>query len=88
MSLAGIGVLAGGGFTIVAGSFWQHTVLLDQPLIDPHGRLRTLCHAAPGQWMMEGLGFYSGLALRWFRDGFCAAEKRRASWTAPTSTTY
>lgn len=82
MSLVGIGVFEAGAFTIVGGSFWQHTVLLDQPLIDTRGRLRTLCHAAPGQWMMEGLGFYSGLAMRWFRDGFCEAEKRQAEMDA------
>ena len=74
LSLVGIGVLQPGRFTVVGGSFWQHTVLLEQPLIDHHGRLRTVCHTAPGQWMMEGLGFYSGLTMRWFRDAFCATE--------------
>ena len=26
----------------------------------PGGRLRTLCHAAPDEWMVEGIGFYCG----------------------------
>ena len=77
LGLVGIGVVEPGRFTVVGGSFWQHTVLLDEPLIDPAGRLRTLCHTSPGQWMMEGIGFYSGLTMRWFRDAFCAAEKRQ-----------
>jgi autoinducer-2 kinase len=77
LSLVGIGVVEPGRFTIVGGSFWQHTVLLDEPLIDHDGRLRTLCHTSPGRWMMEGIGFYSGLTMRWFRDAFCAAEKRQ-----------
>jgi autoinducer 2 (AI-2) kinase len=29
--------------------------------------------------MIEGIGFYSGLTLRWFRDAFCAADKELAA---------
>jgi autoinducer 2 (AI-2) kinase len=29
--------------------------------------------------MVEGIGFYSGLTLRWFRDAFCQAEKDQAA---------
>ena len=65
-----------GRITVVGGSFWQHTMLFSEPMIDPAARLRTLCHTVPGQWMIEGIGFYSGLAMRWFRDAFCAADKR------------
>jgi autoinducer-2 kinase len=79
MGLVGIGVRGTGRTTVVGGSFWQHTALLDQPLIDPGGRLRTLCHAVPGTWMVEGIGFYSGLTMRWFRDAFCEADKARAA---------
>jgi autoinducer 2 (AI-2) kinase len=75
LALVGIGVDGPGRFTVVGGSFWQHTVLLDEPLIDPKGRLRTLCHSVPGEWMAEGIGFYCGLVMRWFRDAFCEHEK-------------
>ena len=61
-------------YTVVAGTFWQSTVLLAAPLIDPEIRLRTLCHAVPGEWMLEGIGFYSGMAMRWFRDAFCDVD--------------
>jgi autoinducer 2 (AI-2) kinase len=57
--------------TIVAGTFWQTTAVVDEPLIDPERRLRTLCHVDQGTWMVEGIGFLSGLAMRWFRDAFC-----------------
>ena len=43
--------------------------------------MRTLCHAVPGQWMTEGIGFYSGLSMRWFRDAFCELEKAAAAAT-------
>jgi autoinducer 2 (AI-2) kinase len=90
---AGTPVAAGGGdtqlgllgagaqrdeYTVVAGTFWQNTVLLDRPLIDPEIRLRTLCHAVPGEWMLEGIGFYCGMSMRWFRDAFCDAEVAQA----------
>lgn len=78
LGLVGMGVVDPGRFTVVGGSFWQHTVVLDEPLIDPQGRLRTLCHTVPNQWMMEGIGFYSGLTMRWFRDAFCEPEKEQA----------
>jgi autoinducer 2 (AI-2) kinase len=73
LGLLGAGTLEN-EYTAVAGTFWQNTVLLPEPLIDPEIRLRTLCHVLPGQWMLEGIGFYCGMAMRWFRDAFCDAE--------------
>ena len=77
--LLGIGVNAPGRFTLLGGSFWQSTMVLDQALVDPRSRLRTLCHATPGLWMMEGIGFYCGLVMRWFRDAFCELELAQAA---------
>jgi autoinducer 2 (AI-2) kinase len=74
LGLVGIGVTRPDRLTLVAGSFWQLTIVTDAPLIDPQARVRTLCHAIPGQWMTEGIGFYCGIAMRWFRDAFCDAE--------------
>jgi autoinducer-2 kinase len=78
LALLGIGVTEPGRFTVVGGSFWQHTLVLDEPLIDPQARLRTLCHTVPGRWMMEGIGFYCGIVMRWFRDAFCELEQAQA----------
>ncbi len=78
LGLTGIGVSQPGQVTVLGGTFWQHTVLLDRPLIDPKIRLRTLCGTIDGQWMMEGIGFYCGLSMRWFRDAFCQEEKEEA----------
>ncbi len=73
LGLLGAGVRAG-EFTVLAGSFWQNTMLVHKPLIDPAIRLRTLCHVTPGEWMLEGIGFYCGMAMRWYRDAFCDGE--------------
>ncbi len=78
LGLVGIGVTRPGRVTLVGGSFWQLTVVTDEPLIDPQARVRTLCHAIPGLWMTEGIGFYCGIAMRWYRDAFCELETREA----------
>jgi autoinducer 2 (AI-2) kinase len=78
LGLLGIGVTQPGRFTVVGGSFWQSTVVLDEPLIDPQARLRTLCHTVPDRWMIEGIGFYCGIVMRWFRDAFCELEQAEA----------
>ena len=81
LGLVGIGVVDPGSFTVIGGTFWQQTIGLPEAMIDPKARLRTLCHALPGQWMMEGIGFYCGLSMRWFRDAFCDLEKTEAERT-------
>jgi len=78
LGLVGIGVVEPGAVTLVGGSFWQTTLVTDHPLIDPEARVRTLCHAVPGQWMTEGIGFYCGIAMRWYRDAFCELEMAAA----------
>jgi autoinducer-2 kinase len=78
MALVGVGAVKPNMYTVCAGTFWQTTVVADRPLIDKDFRPRTLCHAVPGQWMTEGIGFYHGFTMRWFRDGFCQEEKRQA----------
>ena len=78
LALVGVGAVHPDQYTVCAGTFWQTTVVSDQPLIDPQARPRTLCHAVPNQWMTEGIGFYHGFTMRWFRDGFCQEEKRLA----------
>jgi autoinducer 2 (AI-2) kinase len=77
-ALLGVGAVDAGALTVVGGTFWQTTLVTDKPLIDPRYRLRTLCHAVPGRWMVEGIGFYHGFTMRWFRDGFCLQEKEEA----------
>lgn len=79
LGLVGIGVSRPGQVTLVGGSFWQTTVVTDHPLVDPQARLRTLCHAVPGQWMTEGIGFYCGIVMRWYRDAFCEVERAEAA---------
>lgn len=63
---------------VVAGTFWQTAAVTTTPVVDPRRRLRTLCHVEPGTWMIEGIGFLSGLAMRWARDGLAPGRAGRA----------
>jgi autoinducer 2 (AI-2) kinase len=88
LGLIGLGVWEPGRCVALGGTHWQQSLITGAPLVDP--RLRTLCHALAGQWLTEGIGFHSGLALRWFRDAFCpgedyAALEREAAAVAPGS---
>jgi len=78
LALLGTGAVDPGACTIIGGTFWQTTLVADKPVIDPEYRLRTHCHVLPTQWMVEGIGFYHGFVMRWFRDGFCHREKEQA----------
>jgi autoinducer 2 (AI-2) kinase len=73
----GTHVIAPGDSGLVAGSFWLPAIIADEPRLDPKRRVRTNCHAEPGQWIIESCSFYTGLALRWFRDAFCQDEVAR-----------
>ena len=81
LALVGAGAVKPHMYMLCAGTFWQTAVVESRPLYDPEYRLRTLCHVVPGQWMTEGIGFYHGFVMRWFRDGFCQEEKRLAQET-------
>jgi autoinducer 2 (AI-2) kinase len=78
LALIGLGVVRPGTMTLIGGSFWQLTLVTDEPIIDPQVRVRTLCHALPGRWMTEGIGFYCGIVMRWLRDAFCDPERAEA----------
>lgn len=83
LGILGLGTAAPGACTVLGGTFWQTTMLLDEPTVDPRRRLRTLCHVHPRSWMVEGIGFWCGLVLRWLRDAFFEAEKREAEQRGP-----
>jgi autoinducer 2 (AI-2) kinase len=74
LGLAGPGPAVPGRLTVTGGSFWKQTVVAPAPAVEPAGRLRTICHVRPGQWLVEGIGFYAGFALRWLRDRAAAGR--------------
>ena len=63
---------------VFGGSFWQYEFNTASGATDPDCRVRVNCHAIPDVWQYEALAFKPGLVMRWYRDGFCQAEKAEA----------
>lgn len=76
--LAGVAVVHSGQAFIGTGSFWNGSIITDTMVLDPQARAKILPHIIPGRWQLEGVGFYTGYMVRWFRDAFCQEEKRLA----------
>lgn len=77
----GVGATEPNQAAVFGGSFWQYEFNTASGATDPGCRVRVNCHAVPGVWQYEALAFKPGLVMRWFRDGFCQAEKLQAQET-------
>ena len=76
---AGLGVVEPGDVAILGGSFWQQIVNIPNDTIPPKDMaIRVNPHVIPKQSQAEGITFFSGLVMRWFRDAFCDYEKKFA----------
>ena len=76
---AGLGVVELGDVAILGGSFWQQIVNIKSDTTPPQDRsIRVNPHVIPNQSQAEGITFFSGLVMRWFRDTFCDMEKLEA----------
>ncbi len=77
---AGLGVLKVGEAAILGGSFWQQIVNIDKNTPPPENmNIRVNPHVVSSQSQAEGITFFSGLVMRWFRDAFCQKEVDLAS---------
>ncbi len=77
---AGLGVVELGDVAILGGSFWQQIVNIKSDITPPQDlSIRVNPHVVPNQSQAEGITFFSGLVMRWFRDAFCDMEKLEAS---------
>lgn len=76
---AGLGVVNRGDVAILGGSFWQQIVNIDSDVKPPADMaIRINPHVVNGLSQAEGITFFSGLVMRWFRDAFCEIEKLEA----------
>ena len=76
---AGLGVVDEGDVAILGGSFWQQIVNIKSEVKPPKDMgIRVNPHVVAGQSQAEGITFFSGLVMRWFRDAFCDLEKLEA----------
>ncbi len=76
---AGLGVVEAGQVAVLGGSFWQQVVNIPSEIQPPKGMsIRVNPHVVAGLSQAEGITFFSGLVMRWFRDAFCDMEKLEA----------
>lgn len=79
LGAAGLGVVKEGQVAILGGSFWQQVVNIKSTVKPPSDMsIRVNPHVVKGLSQAEGITFFSGLIMRWFRDAFCDLEKREA----------
>lgn len=77
---AGLGIVKSGQVAILGGSFWQQIVNIPSSTLPPKDMsIRVNPHVVAGLSQAEGITFFSGLVMRWFRDAFCDLEKLEAS---------
>jgi autoinducer 2 (AI-2) kinase len=77
---AGLGVVSKGDCAIIGGSFWQQIVNIDKNTKPPKDMsIRVNPHVISTQSQAEGITFFSGLIMRWFRDVFCQEEIKEAN---------
>ena len=76
---AGLGIVEDGQVAILGGSFWQQIVNIPSSVKPPQDMgIRVNPHVVAGLSQAEGITFFSGLVMRWFRDAFCDLEKLEA----------
>ena len=68
----GVGAVEPGIVALTLGTSGVVFTSIDEPIIEPDGRLHAFCHAAPGKWHLMGVMLSAGGSLRWFRDAFAA----------------
>ena len=79
LGAAGLGVVKEGQVAILGGSFWQQVVNIKRDTTPPENMsIRVNPHVIKGLSQAEGITFFSGLIMRWFRDAFCEIEKLEA----------
>ncbi len=76
---AGLGIVRAGESAVLGGTFWQQIVNIEGGRVDPKMNIRINPHVIPGLSQAEGITFFSGMVMRWFRDTFCDREKLEAA---------
>ena len=80
LGAAGLGVVNPGDSAVLGGTFWQQVVNIDASVVPPTDlSIRVNPHVVPGLSQAEGISFFSGLVMRWFRDAFCEEQVAEAA---------
>jgi xylulokinase len=64
----GNGAVVEGVVSLNLGTSGVVFAAVDQPIVEPEGRLHAFCHAVPGKWHLMGVMLSAAGSLRWYRD--------------------
>ena len=64
----GVGAVKEGIVSLVLGTSGVVFATVDQPFIEPNGRLHSFCHSVPQRWHLMGVMLSAAGSLRWYRD--------------------
>lgn len=64
----GVGAVQEGVIALTLGTSGVVFAPVDQPFIEPEGRLHAFCHAVPARWHLMGVMLSAAGSLRWYRD--------------------
>ncbi len=64
----GVGAVRRGIVALTLGTSGVVFATVDEPFIEPRGRLHSFCHAVPGRWHLMGVMLSAAGSLRWYRD--------------------
>jgi len=71
---AGLGVVNPSDVAILGGTFWQQIVNMPHSKTDPKMQIRINPHVITGMSQAEGITFFSGMVMGWFKNNFYSTE--------------
>jgi xylulokinase len=66
----GVGAVVSGVIALTLGTSGVVFATVENPFIEPEGRLHAFCHAVPDRWHLMGVMLSAAGSLRWYRDTF------------------
>ncbi len=75
---AGLAVVKEAQTAILGGTFWQQVVNIKNPKPPKDMSIRINPHVVKGLSQAEGITFFSGMAMRWFKEALCQNEIKEA----------
>lgn len=70
----GVGAVREGIVALTLGTSGVVFASVDEPFVDPDGRLHAFCHALPSRWHLMGVMLSAAGSLRWYRDVVAPGE--------------
>jgi len=74
----GNGIVGAGILSATLGTSGVVFAYADRAVLDPAGRVHTMCHAVPGAWCVFGCMLAAGGSFQWFRNHFGQLEMAKA----------